>query len=497
MIAIYARQSIERPDSVSIDAQIEQCRRLAQEDAQTYSDVGYSGKNTKRPEFERMIQDIKEGKITAVVSYRLDRISRNIIDFANLLSLFEKYGVKYMSATEQFDTSTPMGRAMIYIVMVFAQLERETISTRISDNYRYRSAFGLFMGGNTPFGYDRKRIPLDGKKVSVLTPNEQAPVLQRIFRMFTSHSSMVSICHELNREGIKTAKGNLWTNHALRRVLENISPCRADERLYDYLSACGYNLANGLEDFDGEHGMCLFFKNKNRNQETDPEEQTAVVGIHPPILSSEEYIAAQQILASHHASPGKRSQRTFLTGLVQCQECGHSFGIKFTQRGDRHYAYFHCRGRESRGVCENNKFIPAEELESGILDLCIRHLSKVDIKQTPSEPEDHYRVSSAQAQQIRLQINNLVDNIGKGNSVVDGLLTKKITALQTQLDDLNQKTRVQKPRPVISQATLDWLKNQLSEFDKLELPQKRDAIQRMIKTVWIDKNGTIKIEYLF
>ena len=82
--------------------------QAAQGEVRVYADAGYSGKNTNRPEFERMMQDLRNRKITAVISYRLDRVSRNIIDFANLLGVFEQYGVKYISATEQFDTSTPM-----------------------------------------------------------------------------------------------------------------------------------------------------------------------------------------------------------------------------------------------------------------------------------------------------------------------------------------------------------------------------------------------------
>ena len=157
MYAIYARQSIERQDSVSIDAQIEQCKsRINSANVKEYSDVGYSGKNIKRPQFEQLLKDVQNGIITTVISYRLDRISRSITDFANLLNLFEKHNVQYISATEQFDTSTPMGRAMIYIVMVFAQLERETIAGRIEDNYRYRAKLGHFMGGNTPFGYSSR-----------------------------------------------------------------------------------------------------------------------------------------------------------------------------------------------------------------------------------------------------------------------------------------------------------------------------------------------------
>lgn len=154
--ALYGRQSIDKKDSVSIETQFEKgiaiCS-LNNWQYEKYHDKGYSGKDTNRPDFQRLLKDIRSGKIKRVVSYRLDRISRSIVDFAELLKLFEEYNVTFISATENFDTSSPLGRAMIYIIMVFAQLERETIAERITDNYYFRAKQGLFMGGNVPYRF--------------------------------------------------------------------------------------------------------------------------------------------------------------------------------------------------------------------------------------------------------------------------------------------------------------------------------------------------------
>jgi DNA invertase Pin-like site-specific DNA recombinase len=125
MIGIYSRQSVEKQDSVSIEAQIDTCKKICNfhnEQYEIYQDVGFSGSNINRPSFERLLSDIQAGKIKKVVAYRLDRISRNIKDFSDLLTLFEKYNVSFISATENIDTSTPMGRAMIYIIMVFIEI---------------------------------------------------------------------------------------------------------------------------------------------------------------------------------------------------------------------------------------------------------------------------------------------------------------------------------------------------------------------------------------
>lgn len=493
MIAIYARKSIDRPDSVSIDAQIDQCRNLAKGEVCVYADSGYSGKNIHRPEFERMIADMKAKKIETVISYRLDRVSRNIIDFANLLKLFEDLGVTYISATEQFDTSSPMGRAMIYIVMIFAQLERETIATRISDNYRFRAKHGLFMGGNTPFGYDSQRVVKDGKTISVLEPNLQASTLQSIFAQCSSLESLWSISHNLNAAGIRTAKGSLWTGNSVKRVLQNISPCCADERLFHYLVSCGYTISNPLEDFDGEHGMCLFFKQKNRNKNTEIAEQVAVIGMHRPLISSEQFIRVQKIFRENAPKRGKRSARTFLAGLVRCKECGHSFGVKYTSKGEHQYSYFRCRGREGRGLCCNDRYLTAEELEDLILSHCKARFSEFVCYETYVAPQTQLS-PSVEVEDIKEQIQNLINNVGKGTATVDELLTKRITDLQTQMQMVLAKSQATKTIPPGDNT--NWLAKELNAFDRLDLPQKSEIIRTMIQGIQIDKEGTVEITYL-
>ena len=152
--ALYFRQSVERVDSISIESQLEYCKYETRGNPyKEYIDRGYSGKNTNRPAFEEMLEDIRQGKISRVIVYKLDRISRSILDFANMMDIFQKYNVEFVSSTERFDTSTPIGRAMLNICIVFAQLERETIQKRVTDAYYSRCKRGLYMGGRIPYGF--------------------------------------------------------------------------------------------------------------------------------------------------------------------------------------------------------------------------------------------------------------------------------------------------------------------------------------------------------
>ena len=151
---IYARQSVDRKDSISIESQIDFCKyELKGGNCRVFKDKGYSGKNTDRPEFQKLLGEIRKGKVRRVIVYKLDRISRSILDFATMMELFQEYDVEFVSSTEKFDTSTPMGRAMLNICIVFAQLERETIQKRVTDAYYSRCLKGFHMSGQAPYGY--------------------------------------------------------------------------------------------------------------------------------------------------------------------------------------------------------------------------------------------------------------------------------------------------------------------------------------------------------
>ncbi len=156
-----------------------------------YRDKGYSGKNTDRPKFQELIRDIEKGQISTVVVYKLDRISRSIIDFATMMELFQRYNVEFVSATEKFDTSTPMGRAMLNICIVFAQLERETIQRRVQDAYYSRCERGFHMSGKAPYGYRLEPTTVDGIKTKMMAVDPvAAEQVKQMFDCLPSNSKL-------------------------------------------------------------------------------------------------------------------------------------------------------------------------------------------------------------------------------------------------------------------------------------------------------------------
>ena len=212
-IAIYSRKSKFTGKGESIGNQVELCKEYikvhygeeALRDAVIYEDEGFSGGNLNRPAFKEMMTAVKKRKHKAIIVYRLDRISRNISDFSGLIEELSYLNVAFISIREQFDTGSPMGRAMMYIASVFSQLERETIAERIRDNMHELAKTGRWLGGTTPTGYASesvKSITVDGKtkkacKLKIIT--QEIEIIKTIFDVFVETNSLTITEAELMR----------------------------------------------------------------------------------------------------------------------------------------------------------------------------------------------------------------------------------------------------------------------------------------------------------
>lgn len=267
--AIYARQSIDKADSISVESQIEFCKYETHgEPYEVFIDKGYSGKNTDRPQFLKMLNAIRNGRIKRVICYKLDRCSRSILDFTKLMDEFMRYNVEFVSCTEKFDTSTPLGRAMLSICVVFAQLERETIQQRIYDTYHARCKHGFYMGGRIPFGFCLEPHVIDGKKTAryAPVPNETALLLKMYELYGEQRMSQADVALTLNTLGYTNPrhKDGVWQRTHIARLLKNPIYVKADHAVYEYFSKRNAHIQNDYHDFIGSNGCYLYRKDGSK-----------------------------------------------------------------------------------------------------------------------------------------------------------------------------------------------------------------------------------------
>lgn len=366
MDAIYARQSVEKADSLSIQGQIDLCRREAGEGCKIYQDRGYSGKNTNRPAFRRMMGDVERGLIQKIVVYRLDRFSRSIADFGRLWEVLKRHGVEFVSINETFDTSTPMGRAMLNIIMVFAQLERETTAERVRDNYYQRTRLGSWPGGPAPYGFSIGRLPgPDGRPVPTLVPDGRAGVAERIFHDYSEpEATLGSVARRLNREGVPAPKRTTWDNVALSRILHSPLYVMADEDVYLYYQGKGMAFDRPLDEFNGLHaGMIVGKRDRSAGKYQDLKDQRFSLANHYGLIPSSLWLACQYKLDANFRLGGRgRGKHTWLSGLMKCANCGYS--VKVLKEKERYYLV--CSGRSNLGLCSQSIRVDLRALEASV-----------------------------------------------------------------------------------------------------------------------------------
>src|SRR6266852_3353141 len=206
--AIYTRKSSEEgleQEFNSLQAQAEACEAYIRSQrhegwtpARTrYDDGGFSGGNMERPALQRLLADIQGDRIDIIVVYKVDRLTRSLADFARLVEIFDAQGASFVSVTQQFNTTSSMGRLTLNVLLSFAQFEREVTGERIRDKIAASKKKGMWMGGNVPLGYDA------GERTLVINPAE-AETVHRIFVLYREHGCVRRVKQEADRLGLQT-----------------------------------------------------------------------------------------------------------------------------------------------------------------------------------------------------------------------------------------------------------------------------------------------------
>lgn len=519
MIAIYARQSIEKKDSVSIESQIEKCKfYCGNTDYKIYKDAGYSGKNINRPQFTQLLEDIKSGLINKVIAYRLDRISRSIADFSQLLLMFENYNVKFVSATENFDTDTPMGRAMINIVMTFAQLERETIVERVTDNYYFRANNGYWAGGYAPYGYKIKHIVgEDGKRHSILEiDKDKSKVVQEIYDMYINKNiSMRKISQELNLRKIPTLKGQcIWGINAVNAILTRPIYTEATAKIYDYFNKMGTHITNDIAQFDGNMTANLYGKTKKNVKvkalRKYEDMYLSLINCFP-LISNEDWFRAQQMKGKRKLlSPrSNTSKMSFLCGLVKCGKCGSNFvtqGCK--NRYGTKYTYLICTTKRNIGasIC-NNKMIEVTKLQDFVLKDMKEYFNSNNINQKIKKYINNKKKANSkvilQKEELEnelikcnIKIDNLINSIADGNTVVSKYINQKIEEIEKQKEELTIKLKEMKENSDLNSDNylIEYVKNINEKLNTTDFEELKTICKTVIDKIVINDEN-IDIHY--
>ncbi len=343
--AIYTRKSTDEGldrDFNSLDNQREAAENYVKSQqgegwevlSDRYDDGGFTGGNMDRPALQRLLADIETGRVDRVIVYKIDRLSRSLLDFAKLADFLEKHRVSIVSVTQQLDTSTSMGRLTLNMLLSFAQFEREMVSDRTRDKMRAARRRGKWTGGMPRLGYD---VAPEGRRLVI--NQEEAEQVRAIFSLYAENPSLVAVSQELNRRGWrrkcwKTKKGEWrdgkpWDVANLRRMLT--------DPLYSG------KMTLGTETFQGEHEAivpkALFQKvqdhMKGRGRETAARNQEAAL----------------------------------LAGLLRCAACDAAMVHSWTRRSGRLHRYYVCGKAQKRGwsTCPT-KSVSADEIETFVVD---------------------------------------------------------------------------------------------------------------------------------
>ena len=438
MTAVYARQSVDKKDSISIETQIEACKRCCDRELRVYSDKGWSGKNLDRPQFQQMMRDVSSGEITKIIVYKLDRISRSLNDFSNLMETFRKYGVEFASTVETFDTSTPIGRAMLGIIMVFAELERENILLRVRDNYYARGEKGLYLGGVPLYGFDKIPTRLDGIKTSVLVPNSDMGTVEYIFSAYReSGCSLGDIVRALNEREVPSPAGTLWDSSKLSRLLRSPVYVRADMEVYRYFKEKGARISNPAADFTGERGCFLYGKRgANERKYTNVHDHVLSLGLHEGVITAEQWLDVQRKLDGNtQVKKGRSGTYSWLTGLLKCGKCGYAMRVM----GGR---YFYCSGKANHSVCEGISGKPEiEAVERAVYSELVKKFGEIRGLHPNGKPQSTPKANKLkmQLETLNSQIDNLVDKITQTTEAIGKVLEERLGKLISERDSIQSE----------------------------------------------------------
>lgn len=536
--AIYSRKSKFTGKGESIENQVEICRKMlkskygaSDDEIIVFEDEGFTGANTKRPQFQEMMKSCRAGDIKVVICYRLDRISRNTSDFIKVFEELKSLNVKFISVSEQLDDDNPLGKAMIMLSSIFAQLERDIIADRITDNLRELAKSGRWLGGVTPTGYKSVEtvgsITSDGREHKA-HKLEQIPdeikLVKLVYKKYLEFRSLTKVETYLLQKSIRTKTGRDFTRFAIKSMLHNPVYALADEATWEYFTNNGMQVFADKADFTGRHGIMAYNKTKQQSGKTtkpkDNSEWIIAVGKHKGIISGKDWVEVQKLLDQNRSKAYRkpRSNVALLSGVLFCKKCGSYMRPKLTQRtnkdGELIYNYMCELCEKSKRTRCDVKWAKGNELDK----LLIEEIKKLGadsselMKQLKKGRKDFSEsFADYQGEIDRLKkaksenekgIKNLLNALtSAGDTPAASAIVQRMNEIESQNKQIDQS--IQEYSRLISSSSItdssyETLADMLADFtksiDSISVEQKRDLIRCLVRRVeWDGETADIVI----
>lgn len=501
-IGLYARKSIERESSISCDTQLEYCKSMIKPDERNekvykFIDNGFSGGNTERDDFQKMMKMVRKGKLNKVIVYRLDRISRSLSDFTGILQVFKEHDVQFVSSQETFDTSSPYGEMIIKILMVFAEFERQSIIERVKQAYDHRSKMGLYMGGRKPYGFTLEDTAIRGIKTKMFVPDSiEAEHIKYIFNSYAVENiSLRRLMGNLIANNILPKSGE-WSAAKLSNILKNPIYVRADNDVYNYFKQNDTNIISNVRDFDGIHGLQIYGKSKH-DAGSDWSDIKAVVMTHEGLIPSDIWLKCQKKLEKNKQMGKSMSNTTsWIGGKIVCKQCRRKMTV--TRGGKRRdgtqVRYFNCTDKSHNRICKGTKAtIYADSLENIVYELISRKLNIFS--------GCRKKVSADNSNRMNLLKNRLSEIEISQEQIVSIILNEEVGAQMLKiLNEKAQKLSYEKRELHEKLETLENKEGEAVNITNLSAKWKSAAYEErqavcdvLIHEILIHQDGTVEV----
>ena len=439
-----------------------------------YSDGGYTGGTLERPALQKLLGDIQRERIDCVVVYKVDRLSRSLMDFAQMIALFEQHQVSFVSVTQHFDTSTSMGRLLLNVLLSFAQFEREIIGERIRDKKLATAKQGKYVGGQPFLGYD-----IDRERKRLIANPAEAEIVREIFESFIRTRSSLVVSRTLNAKGYRTKEykaikngkvvgGRQWNKVSVYRVLTNRK----------YLG----EIVHKGKSYPGEHQAILDRRLWDQAHR---------------IMSENYHVRATR---TRHKAP------SMLKGVLRCRHCGMLMGAVYTSRHGKKYRYYVCNNAERNGydACPVPS-VAAGQIEGAVkerLHVMLRSPEMIarTFREAQVQTGERRAELTGQKERLEARLADLKRNIGRlarsdGNAGAMAAelarLNEEYGQVQNQVDDTGHALEALHGGGPTEDDVRDALQKLEPLWEELFPAEKERIVKLLVQEVVVSKDGLL------